>query len=353
MKKIFKFMLVALAAATVFTACKDEETNYDPIDAQFESPRCLAAHDGSIYVTCYNPRAVVRIDTTNMKPTGICQLGDFNPEGIAAVGNKLYVASSNMADENYNYTYDDKLYIVDASTMTVSGTITVGKNPARVLKLDGNHVVVNCLGDYATDFGGTYVVNTSNKEVTPLNVALYNMTVHDGNIYGYTSPYGTLKFYRIDGNSLNATEILTSWNSTDNPYGISVNSSNGDLIVTTDGNYSAAGDCYVYTNSGDVRSSAIEMGNLPSRAIGLDADNLLVLNEGGWGSNNAGISKVDVQNKTAENSWFDAANGRGLGDVAQDIMKYGSRVYVTVTFSNSIEAVNPQTGKSNRMATAK
>lgn len=353
MKRIFKLMVVALAAVTMMTACKEKENNYEPIDAQFETPRYMAAHDGSLFVTCYYPRAVVRIDTANMKPTGICQLGDFNPEGIAAVGGKLYVASNSIADENYNYSYDDKVYIVDAETMTVSGTVTVGKNPARVLKLDGNHVVVNCWGDYATDFGGTYVINTSNKEVTALNVALYNMAVYDGNIYGYTSPYGDMKFYRIDGSSLSATEILTGWTSSDNPYGISVNSSNGDIIVTTDGNYVAAGDCYVYSNNGTPRGGAIEMGNLPSRAIGLDANTVLVLNEGSWGANNAGISKVDLTNNSADNTWFDNANGRGLGDVAQDMIKYGSRVYATVSFSNSIEAINPTTGKSNRMATAK
>ena len=64
----------------------------------------------------------------------------------------------------------------------------------------------------------------------------------------------------------------------------------------------------------------VQMGLLPKKAVALAASNLLVLNEGGWGSNNAGISRVDVSNNTATVNYFADNNGRGLGDVAQDIL---------------------------------
>lgn len=341
-----------LAGTTLVMSCKPEP-GYDPIDATFETPRHMAAYEGSLYVTCYSPRAVVRIDTATMKPTGICELGDFNPEGIAAVDGKLYIASSAISDENYQYTYDNKVYVVDPETMKVLRTINVGKNPAKVVKVDNTHFAVNCLGDYATDFGGTYIVNTSNDEVTPLNVALYNMTSYNGDIYGYTSPYGTLKFYRIGGNSHTATEILGTWSSSDNPYGISINTQNGDIVVTTDGNYMAAGDCYVFANDGTQRMTPTQLSALPSKAVGVDNNTLIVLNEGNWGSNDASLSRVNVSNGTADIHWFDNANGRGLGDVAQDILVYGKRAYVTVSFSNSIESIDLTSGTSRRTGTAK
>ena len=95
----------------------------------------------------------------------------------------------------------------------------------------------------------------------------------------------------------------------------------------------------------------VNLGNMPSKIVALSNNQLLVLNEGGWGANNAGVSRVDVNAGTANNSFFDDANGRGLGDVAQDILIHDGKAYITVSFSNSIEILDIATGKSTRYAT--
>ena len=74
----------------------------------------------------------------------------------------------------------------------------------------------------------------------------------------------------------------------------------------------------------------------------------LVLCEGGWGNNDASIVMLDVDNGKATTDWFTACNGRDLGDVAQDVLLYGSKAYVTVTFSNSLEVIDTVTGVSVR-----
>lgn len=354
MKKTFWKSLFAVTLALgmlAFSSCKEEEKN-DPIDVNVENPRYMAAVDGNIYVTCYYPMSVIRYDTEQKAITGICNLGQYHPEGIAAVNGKLYIASSNISDENYNYHYDNKLYVVDIASFKLVDSITVGVNPDKVKKLDNSHIVFNTLGDYATDFGGMFVMNTNTKEITPLNTVLYNFDVYEGDIYGYTSPYGSLGFYKIDGSSLQATALNITWNAADKPYGIRINPENGDIVVTSDGNYVASGDCYVFKNDGTVRVDALPLGNLPSKAVAIDADNLLVLNEGSWGGNNAEVSRVDVVNSSAAVNYFSDNNGRGLGDVAQDIIKYNGKVYITVTFSNSIETLNPANGQSTRFSTA-
>lgn len=340
-----------LATSTLtFTSCKEEEKN-DPIDVNVENPRYMAADGDNLYITCYYPISVVRYDINQNAITGICNLGKFHPEGIAAVGGKLYIASSNISDENYNYSYDNKLYVVDIASFKLVDSITVGVNPDKVKKLDNNHIVFNTLGDYTTDFGGFHIMNTNNKEITTLNETLYNFDIYDGDIYGYTSPYGTLAFYKIDGESHEATQILTSWNATDNPYGIKVNSHNGDIMVLTDGNYIAAGDCHLFSNDGQPKGEAIQLGNLPSKAAVLDGNTVMVLNEGSWGGNNAEISKLNFATSNHIINYFSQSNGRGLGDVAQDILYYNGKVFVTVTFSNSIETIDPSNGQSTRFAT--
>ena len=71
-----------------------------------------------------------------------------------------------------------------------------------------------------------------------------------------------------------------------------------------------------------------------------------VLNEGAWGGNDAGISQLNIKDGTIIADWFDRANGRGLGDLAQDLICYGSHLYVAVYNSNTLEVIDPSTGKS-------
>ena len=71
-----------------------------------------------------------------------------------------------------------------------------------------------------------------------------------------------------------------------------------------------------------------------------------VLNEGAWGGNDAGISRLNIKDGTIEVDWFEQANGRGLGDLAQDLIYYGSRLYASVHGSNTIEVIDPETGRS-------
>lgn len=361
-KTLFKAFayIMAMTTVTLFTSCKEEEPQQgdEPINVSVENPRYIEAVDGNIYVTCYYPMSVIRFNTAQQAITGICNLGQFHPEGIAAVGGKLYIASSNISDENYNYSYDNKLYVVDIATFQLVDSITVGYNPAKVKKLDNSHIVFNTLGNYSTDFGGTYILNTNSKEIVDLGVALTNFDVYSGNIYGYATTYNadyttTDDFYKIDGTTHEIDEILGSFSTTDGAYGININSNNGNIIVTTNGNYTAAGDCYVFASDGTTRMGAVQVGNLPSKAVAVSGDDLLILNEGSWSANNAGVSRVNVAGATATANYFADNNGRGLGDVAQDMVVVNGKAYITVTFSNSIEIMDIATGKSTRFATTK
>lgn len=79
-----------------------------------------------------------------------------------------------------------------------------------------------------------------------------------------------------------------------------------------------------------------------------DGNYAYVLNEGNWGANDSEISRLNIDNGTIEANWFSASNGRGLGDLAQDLVHYGTKLYATIHGSNTIEVVDPATGKSLR-----
>lgn len=73
-----------------------------------------------------------------------------------------------------------------------------------------------------------------------------------------------------------------------------------------------------------------------------------VLNEGNWGNNDAEISLLNLDSGTSVPNWFSSVNGRGLGDLAQDLIHYGGKLYCTVYEANTLEVIDPATGKSLR-----
>ncbi len=67
---------------------------------------------------------------------------------------------------------------------------------------------------------------------------------------------------------------------------------------------------------------------------------IYILNEGTWGGNNASLTYYDfVTGKTYED-YFEYKTQRKLGDVANDIQIYGSKMYIIVNVSSRIEILD-------------
>lgn len=61
-----------------------------------------------------------------------------------------------------------------------------------------------------------------------------------------------------------------------------------------------------------------------------------VLNNGAWGENNATISRYDLSTKAVSGRAFQAANGSPLGDLGQDILLFGEKIFIAVNGSKTI-----------------
>lgn len=68
-------------------------------------------------------------------------------------------------------------------------------------------------------------------------------------------------------------------------------------------------------------------------------DGVYVINTGNWGMNNGTVQWYDPETKVASSDLYEAANGKGIGDV-QDLIVYGTKVYITCSTSAKIEIVN-------------
>lgn len=73
-----------------------------------------------------------------------------------------------------------------------------------------------------------------------------------------------------------------------------------------------------------------------------------VLAEGLFNANNSSLTYFDYDNNTLVQDRFKEANNRGLGDTANDIAVYGSKMYLIVNVSSTVEVVDAKTAKSIR-----
>lgn len=242
-------------------------------------PNRMAAYEGKLYITCHNPRSVIRIDTAAPGTTeAVCTLGDYNPEGIAALNGRLFVASTYIDNGSGNITYDNKIYVIDINGFSVDTTLTVPRNPQSVLPVDDNRLVVNCWGTWDMNSGstvdeGTAVIDAQTLAVSTSTQLITRMAARNGIVYGYASTYDQEWHQSITFLTFNpATMATTSLpvrlddNDTYNPYAIAVHPDNGDIYVMTDGGYSAHGDIYCFAPDG-TRRWRNGVGQLPSKMV--------------------------------------------------------------------------------------
>ncbi|QQL51433.1 YncE family protein [Mucilaginibacter ginkgonis] len=70
---------------------------------------------------------------------------------------------------------------------------------------------------------------------------------------------------------------------------------------------------------------------------------IYILNQGGFGSNNGSLSYYDYATKTVTADIFTKANNKGLGDTPNDLQIYGSKMYIAVDVSGTVEILNAKT----------
>lgn len=73
---------------------------------------------------------------------------------------------------------------------------------------------------------------------------------------------------------------------------------------------------------------------------------LYILSEGLFNLNNSTLASYDLNSKTLVTDFFLTVNKRGLGDTANDMGVYGSKMYVVVNVSSQIEVLDVKSGKS-------
>ncbi len=75
---------------------------------------------------------------------------------------------------------------------------------------------------------------------------------------------------------------------------------------------------------------------------------LYVLNEGSFFGNNTTITKYDLNSGAASTDFYASVNGSGLGDTGNDMLVYGSKVYIVMNVSSYVRVADATTMTSIR-----
>lgn len=230
-------------------------------------PRHIAALDGKLYVTLYSGK-VAKVDAETFTIEGYAKVG-MNPEGIAIANGYLCVANSGQGK-------DSTLTIIDARSLLVTNTITVAKNPEKVLVSEGQFFVQGFGGDYPNYTYPVQRVDISTGAVTTVAKAThfceYRGTIYM--VYGDTDwktrkTNNTFSSYNVSNGRLNSSNFLRDMPeelASKSVYMMEVNPNNGDIYIGTS-DFITNGDIYRFDRNGKFIEKFSSGGISPNNAV--------------------------------------------------------------------------------------
>lgn len=344
MKKSVIFLFAAIVALG-FTACSssdDEEFVFVPevgLPLQdLSTPRYLESYEGKVYATFFSGH-VVRIDTTFLVIDGMVEVGR-NPEKLAVSEGKMFVANSGGLGWNSSLGYDKTVSVIDVPTFVEAAKIDVASNPANILSAADGSLYLVSFGNYADVPNTLQKINSATHEVSDISSVanMSEMCYLNGSLYGLLSEYDANWNQTISYKSYNTvTGTATAGWITDgtvvpNPYKVFTE---GSYLCVSTSDYVNTGDVYFFTEEGTLVTK-IGAGTGPRKAVNAKG-RIYILNEGLQNANNSSLTMYDAASGAVTNNYFKAVNdGIGIGDTANDIIVYGSKMYITVSSDNII-----------------
>ncbi len=240
-------------------------------------PRCIDVEDDYAYVTQYGGK-VSKLNIKDMTLAGIFEGGD-NLEGIVEKDGKLYVANAWKEDGSNNFIYNKEILIIDAKTMTQTGTIPVVENPENMYEIDDQIYVIS-KGNYLDVPAALQIINTQTGTSKVIFNDVEKITKgHNGYIYGIRTTYDANWFpvnsffiYNPKGNEVSETSFLKDAPSTFSSstiYLLEVDETTGYIYVGIS-DQENIGDIYQFDQTGKLLRQFDSGGINPSAMIFID-----------------------------------------------------------------------------------
>jgi DNA-binding beta-propeller fold protein YncE len=241
--------------------------------------RYITFYKGKAYVSSYAATIgdasagagyIAEVDTATLQILRTVAVGR-QPEEMAIVGDKLYIANSGGYSPPR---YERTVSVVDMNTFKEIKRIDVAINLHRVKADKYGDVYVTSRGDYYNIHSKLYVINTQKDIVKDsFNLAASNLAIAGDSAYVYSAEWS----YITNKNTVSYAiiNVKDETKVTDNfitdgidkeirtPYGIAIDPENGDIYVTDAKNYLLPGTLYCFSKAGKKRWS-VTAGNIPA-----------------------------------------------------------------------------------------
>lgn len=202
---------------------------------------------------------VYRIDINSLSIAGTVEVG-YQPEDIAVLDGKIYVANSGGMTDGY----DNRLSIIDEESFSLEKTVEIAANICDIAPDAYGRLWISSPGDYYSVHSGIYVYDTVSgtvlKSEPVANIlpewindirvsSMYSTGSHlwvlgNENEWDYTAGAGKYCLYTIDCQALTMTRTelsRTGAESISNPYGIWVSPDEKTIAITDAASYTEPG----------------------------------------------------------------------------------------------------------------
>ena len=156
---------------------------------EINNARFITFAEGKAYVSAYGSSLngiVSEIDTTTLEISRTLQVGR-QPEQLAVIDGKLYVANAGWASAP---NYETTLSVVDLNSFSVINKIEVGTNLLHVKADKYGDLYVSSQGDFGATPSKLHVIDTKTSKVKKtFDVPVANLTIVDDIAYVVSSTY--------------------------------------------------------------------------------------------------------------------------------------------------------------------
>jgi YVTN family beta-propeller protein len=208
-------------------------------------PRDVVFYGGKAYVSAYDGTVSV-IDTTTLAITSTIAVGR-DPEQLVVANGKIYVANSGGLDYP---NYDNSVSVINPVTNTVTKTITVVENPQDVATDGKGNVYVLSAGDYNTVVSSLAVIDDNADVVkTQTNFDASVFIAQGSNAYFITNE-GGVGSYNTGSQSIGSANFIADGTTITTPYALAADASTGEVFVMDSKDYTSDGEVFAFDKTG-------------------------------------------------------------------------------------------------------
>ena len=227
--------------------------------------RNITFHKNKAYVSAYGNTlnassangVVIEMDTATLSTTRTIEVGR-QPEGLAIVGDQLYVANSGGYDAK---NYERTVTVINLNSFAKIKNIDVAINLDKIKKDKENNLYVSNRGNYNNIVPKLYFIDTKQNIVKDsFNIPVSNMTIAGDSVYIIGTVYKPVTFEAVHSFNIINTKTRKAEGAgfiTDgtekniqSPYGVAVDPLTRNIMVTDARDYQSSGNVIIYNAAG-------------------------------------------------------------------------------------------------------